>query len=116
FTKKLQDELRKRNLDLQRMERSRQELIGMLGHDIRNLANSVVAFLQLVRMGSLRPSQAEFAQLLGLSESNVSELLRMVNALLDVYKMEEGRLEAMPQAVALADLAHRSVSQVAPDA
>ena len=116
FTKKLQDELRKRNLDLQRMERSRQELIGMLGHDIRNLANSVVAFLQLVRMGSLRPSQAEFAQLLGLSESNVSELLRMVNALLDVYKMEEGRLEAMPHVASLEELVQRSIAQVSTEA
>jgi CheY-like chemotaxis protein len=115
-TKRLQDDLKRTNVELKRLEQSRQELIGMLGHDIRNLANSVVAFLQLVRMGSLSPSQSEFTQLLGLSEANVTELLRMVNALLDVYKMEEGRLEAMPQAVALADLAHRSVSQVAPDA
>src|SRR5213080_5070748 len=114
FTKRLQDELRKTAGDLKRMEQSRKELIGMLGHDIRNLANSVVAFLQLVRMGSLRPSQAEFAQLLGLSESNVSELLRMVNALLDVYKMEEGKLEAMPQVIGLAALAERSLAQVAP--
>jgi signal transduction histidine kinase len=115
-TKRLQDDLRRTNEELKRLEQSRQELIGMLGHDIRNLANSVVAFLQLVRMGSLSPTQTEFGQLLGLSESNVTELLRMVNALLDVYKMEEGRLEAMPQAMALADLAQRSIAQVAPDA
>src|SRR5258707_12125722 len=73
----------------------------MLGHDIRNLANSVVAFLQLVGMGQLDPARPEFAELLGLSESNVSEMLRMVNALLDVYKLEEDRLEAVPHAVRL---------------
>ena len=73
----------------------------MLGHDIRNLANSVVAFMQLVRMGQLKPGRQEFDELLRLSESNISELLRMVNALLDVYKMEEGKLEAMPQSIAL---------------
>jgi CheY-like chemotaxis protein len=97
FTKRLQDELRASNQELLKVERSRQELIGMLGHDIRNLANSVVAFLQLVGMGQLDPSRPEFAELLGLSESNVSEMLRMVNALLDVYKLEEGRLEAVPR-------------------
>ncbi len=116
FTKRLQDDLRRSNEELRRLERSRQELIGMLGHDIRNLANSVVAFLQLVRMGQLTPGQAEFKDLLGLSETNVSELLRMVNALLDVYKMEEGRLEAMPQVVAFGDLAQKSLSQVTADA
>lgn len=88
----------------------------MLGHDIRNLANSVVAFLQLVRIGQLDPSRAEFTELLGLSESNVSELLRMVNAMLDVYKMEEGRLESVPQAIALDDIATRSLNQVAAEA
>jgi two-component system sensor histidine kinase/response regulator len=116
FTKRLQDQLRASNLELIKVERSRQELIGMLGHDIRNLANSVVAFLQLVGMGQLDPSRPEFAELLGLSESNVSEMLRMVNALLDVYKLEEGRLEAVPQAIRLEELARKSVSQVKPEA
>ena len=116
FTKRLQDELRKTAGDLKRMEQSRKELIGMLGHDIRNLANSVVAFMQLVRMGQLKPGRSEFDELLRLSESNISELLRMVNALLDVYKMEEGKLEAMPQAIALSLLGERSMAQVAPEA
>ncbi|HEY6959431.1 MAG TPA: response regulator [Candidatus Limnocylindria bacterium] len=116
YTKRLQDELRARNEELRKLERSRQELIGMLGHDIRNLANSVVAFLQLVRIGQLDPSRPEFTELLGLSESNVSELLRMVNAMLDVYKMEEGRLEAVPQAMALDDIATRSLNQIAAEA
>ena len=116
FTKRLQDELRRTNADLQRPEQSRKELIGMLGHDIRNLANSVVAFMQLVRMGQLEPGRREFDELLRLSESNISELLRMVNALLDVYKMEEGKLEAMPQVIGLATLAERSIAQVVPEA
>src|SRR5213594_5101677 len=116
FTKRLQDELRRTNVDLHRLEQSRKELIGMLGHDIRNLANSVVAFMQLVRMGQLEPGRREFDELLRLSESNISELLRMVNALLDVYKMEEGKLEAMPQVIALSALAERSIAQVVPEA
>jgi len=116
FTKRLQDDLRAKNEDLRRLERSRQELIGMLGHDIRNLANSVVAFLQLARMGELTPDRPEFSQLLGLSEANIAEVLRMVNALLDVYKIEEGRLEAVPQVHRLGDIVRRSFSQLAPEA
>ncbi|HET7700536.1 MAG TPA: response regulator [Candidatus Limnocylindria bacterium] len=116
FTKRLQDDLRASNVELRRVERSRQELIGMLGHDIRNLANSLVAFLQLVRLGQLDASRPEFAELLGLSESNVTELLRMVNALLDVYKMEEGRLEADQQVVKIGDLGKKSIAQLAAEA
>jgi CheY-like chemotaxis protein len=116
FMKRLQDDLRKKNEDLQRLESSRQELIGMLGHDIRNLANSVVAFLQLARMGELTPDRPEFAQLLGLSEANIAEVLRMVNALLDVYKMEEGRLEAVAGVNKLGDVVRRSFSQLTPEA
>ncbi len=114
--KKLRDDLRKKNEDLQRLEHSRQELIGMLGHDIRNLANSVVAFLQLVDHGQLTPERPEFSQLLRLSEANVAELLRMVNALLDVYRMEEGRLEVMPQVTPLIGIARRSLAQMGPEA
>jgi signal transduction histidine kinase len=40
----------------------------------------------------------------------------MVNALLDVYKLEEGRLEAVPQAVRLDELVHKSVSQITAEA
>ena len=88
----------------------------MLGHDIRNLANSVVAFLQLARMGELTPDRPEFAQLLGLSEANIAEVLRMVNALLDVYKLEEGRLEADQQILRVSDLGKKSISQLAAEA
>jgi CheY-like chemotaxis protein len=116
FMKRLQDDLRQKNEDLQRLEGSRQELIGMLGHDIRNLANSVVAFLQLARMGELTPDRPEFGQLLGLSEANIAEVLRMVNALLDVYKMEEGRLEAVAGVNKLGDVIRRSFSQLIPEA
>ncbi len=116
FTKRLQDELRGTNDVLRKVEHSRQELVGMLGHDIRNLANSLVAFLQLVRLGQLDASRPEFSELLGLSESNVTELLRMVNALLDVYKMEEGRLQADQQVVRVDDLARKSMSQLAAEA
>jgi CheY-like chemotaxis protein len=116
FTKRLQDDLRAKNEDLQRLEQSRQELIGMLGHDIRNLANSVVAFLQLARMGDITPDRPEFGQLLQLSEANIAEVLRMVNALLDVYKMEEGRLEAVAQIQLLPEIVARSISQLKPEA
>ncbi|HVR88175.1 MAG TPA: response regulator [Candidatus Limnocylindria bacterium] len=116
YMKRLQDDLRTKNEGLQKLEQARQELIGMLGHDIRNLANSVVAFLQLARMGELTPDRPEFAQLLGLSEANIAELLRMVNALLDVYKMEEGRLEAVAQAHQLGDIVRRSFAQLIPEA
>jgi two-component system, sensor histidine kinase and response regulator len=116
YMKRLQDDLRNKNEDLKRLESSRQELIGMLGHDIRNLANSVVAFLQLARMGELTPDRPEFAQLLGLSEANIAEVLRMVNALLDVYKMEEGRLEAVAGVNKLGDVVRRSFAQLIPEA
>ncbi|HYK97906.1 MAG TPA: response regulator [Candidatus Acidoferrales bacterium] len=116
FTKRLQDDLRSTNGELRKVERSRQELVGMLGHDIRNLANSLVAFLQLVRLGQLDPARPEFGELLGLSESNVTELLRMVNALLDVYKMEEGRLEADPRLARVEDLVKKSIAQIAAEA
>ncbi|HEY8807354.1 MAG TPA: response regulator [Candidatus Limnocylindria bacterium] len=116
YMKRLQDDLRNKNEDLKRLESSRQELIGMLGHDIRNLANSVVAFLQLARMGELTPDRPEFAQLLGLSEANIAEVLRMVNALLDVYKMEEGRLEAVAGVNKLGDVVKRSFAQLIPEA
>jgi two-component system, sensor histidine kinase and response regulator len=116
YMKRLQDDLRNKNEDLKRLESSRQELIGMLGHDIRNLANSVVAFLQLARMGELTPDRPEFSQLLGLSEANIAEVLRMVNALLDVYKMEEGRLEAVAGVNKLGDVVRRSFAQLIPEA
>jgi signal transduction histidine kinase len=76
----------------------------------------LVAFLQLVRLGQLDASRPEFSELLGLSESNVTELLRMVNALLDVYKMEEGKLQADQRVISLSDLGKKSIAQLAAEA
>jgi signal transduction histidine kinase len=75
-----------------------------------------VAFLHLVGEGQLTAGQPEYTQLLRLSQGNVGELLRMVNSLLDVYRIEEGGLKAAPREVSLAELCRRSVAQMTPEA
>src|SRR5205807_9364762 len=83
---------------------------------VPNLADCGVASMQLVRIAKRKPGRQECDERLRLTESHISELRRMVNALRGVYKMEEGKLEAMPQSIGLSAIADRSSAQVAPEA
>src|SRR5712692_7543482 len=87
------DQLRlRRNLkQLRELEALRDSLIHMIVHDMRTPLTSLLGGLQtLGRLGALDETQAE---LLGMSIHGGQTLLRMVNDLLDIHKMEAGSLQ-----------------------
>lgn len=92
---------RARRLDLQALEQSKQYFTDMLVHDLRNRVAAARASLQVLN----RPAASGPASpLLGVAEASLQSMLAEVNSLLDIRRMEEGRLRLNAEPADLAGL------------
>ena len=75
------------------IERTKQEFVAMVSHDLRTPLASVGGFLELLIeeiYGELTPERSAAATQ---SHENVDALLRIINDLLEITKLEAGKLE-----------------------
>lgn len=95
---------------LEELEKLRDSLVHMIVHDLRTPLTSFSSGLQLVEsLGDLNEVQREC---LMIALGGADTLLGMINDLLDVSKMEAGKLELLSEPMKPAHLAQSSISQV----
>ena len=113
--KALQDDLRKANAELARLEQGRQEFVAMLTHDIRAMLGAVAAAIEMARLDIETPPAEDVPRFLEIAERNAQELINLTTNLLDTYRLEEGRLTPRQAPVdlghAVTDVARRLAAQ-----
>mgnify|MGYP001032083039 CR=1 FL=1 len=77
---------------LKALEREREDFVSMLSHDLKNPITSIVGSLDLVREGRLGPINADQREFIEAAEESCSEMVEMINSLLDIHKFEAGRM------------------------
>jgi signal transduction histidine kinase len=83
----------------------------MIVHDLKSPLSSVLGSLDYVLM-SAKELSAEHKKLLSLGSKAGKDQLRMIQNLLDLGKMEEGKLEIKPESFPLLDLAAKCVDDL----
>ncbi|HEX9130319.1 MAG TPA: HAMP domain-containing protein [Gemmatimonadaceae bacterium] len=92
------------------------EFLANMSHELRTPLNSLLILARLLsenKDGNLTPKQVEFAQTILTSGS---DLLNLINDVLDLSKVEAGKMDVNPTEVAMADVkdfVDRSFSQLA---
>ncbi len=94
----LAQRLQTRNQQLRESERLRQTLTDMIVHDLRNPMTTLMGVLDVLRMGQQQLSP-ELQRLLEDARHSGETLLRLVDELLDVSKMEAGQMQPDFQAI-----------------
>lgn len=79
--------------DLSRAQRDRQELIGMITHDLRSPLSTISGFLELLREGLLTGLSERGQKLLATADRNASYMMRLIGDLLDIEKARAGMLK-----------------------
>lgn len=90
-------------------ERVRSEFTSTLSHELRTPLTSILGSLQLLKAGVLGPLEKDQDELVDVAERNGQRLLDLINEVLDIEKLESGRLSLVPDTIALDDLVRESL-------
>jgi signal transduction histidine kinase/DNA-binding response OmpR family regulator/CHASE3 domain sensor protein len=96
-----QEQLRERALELERASRYKSEFLANMSHELRTPLNSSLILAKLLAdnaAGNLNEEQVRFAQTI---YSAGNDLLNLINDILDISKVEAGKLELVPEDLAL---------------
>jgi signal transduction histidine kinase/putative methionine-R-sulfoxide reductase with GAF domain len=94
-------------------ERLRQDLTNMIVHDLRSPLSSVMASIELMTKGIAGELVGNQRNVLRIAYSSAVQMLDMINALLDISRLESGRMPLNPQPHALRPLLERAVERLA---
>jgi PAS domain S-box-containing protein len=90
-------------------ERVRSEFTSTLSHELRTPLTSILGSLQLLRSGALGDMDKEQDELVEVAERNGQRLLDLINEVLDIEKIESGRVTLVPEPIRLEDLVGESL-------
>jgi signal transduction histidine kinase len=96
-------EERNRRKQLERIDAARQQFTDLLVHDLRRRLSSIQASLSLLRR-SATPPDTRTTELLTTLGAGADRMLIQVNALLDVRKIQEGRMVLNREPVSLGEI------------
>jgi signal transduction histidine kinase len=106
-------QLEKVNEDLKQLDEAKMRFFANVSHELRTPLTLLFGPMETLQAEGLSPRRA---QLLEAMQTNARRLLRQVNALLDVAKLEAGRLAFEPLLGDLSELLNELVAASAPHA
>lgn len=107
--------LEKLNQDLTRIEKSKDEFVTMIVHDLKNPLVPIQSYVEILLMqtfGSLNEQQIQRLQAI---KNNVLALNKMIRDLLDANKLELGRLKLDIQPHNLVEITKSEISSLQPE-
>jgi PAS domain S-box-containing protein len=90
-------------------ERVKKEFTSTLSHELRTPLTSIIGSLQLVNTGMFGELDADAAELTVVAERNAQRLLDLINDILDIERIDSGRLSLHAEDVALDELLQESL-------
>ena len=99
----IRDISERKRLEVQMHEASRlkSEFLANMSHELRTPLNAIVGFSELMYDGKVGPLSDEHREYVGDILSSARHLLQLINDILDLAKIEAGRIEFQPRRIAL---------------
>ena len=91
------DELEQQNKLIQQATRLKSEFLANMSHELRTPLNGIIGFSEILhdeRVGPVSPEHKEYLQDI---LTSARHLLQLINDVLDLAKIEAGKLEFLPE-------------------
>jgi PAS domain S-box-containing protein len=90
-------------------ERMKTEFTSTLSHELRTPLTSIIGSLQLINAGVLGDVPKDVMELTEVAERNGQRLLDLINDILDIEKIESGKLTLNPEIIRVDELVKESM-------
>ena len=94
------------------VERLKDEFISVVSHELRTPLTSISAALDLLAGGVLQTQPDEAQRMLNIAANNTDRLVRLINDILDIERIESGKITMVKQSCNVADLMTQAIDVV----
>ena len=108
-------QLEAENRQIQEATRLKSQFLANMSHELRTPLAAVIGFADLLLTGQVAPDSPKHRVFLGHIGSSGRHLLRLINDVLDLSKVEAGKFEFFPEPFDLAELVHGVTDILAAD-
>ena len=93
------DELEEQNRKVQEANRLKSEFLANMSHELRTPLNSIIGFSEILHDGKVGPVSAKQKEYVGDVLTSAHHLLQLINDVLDLSKVESGKMEFLPEPI-----------------
>lgn len=95
-------------------DRMKTEFVSLVSHELRTPLTSIKGYIDLLMAGEVGPLTADQLEFLGIAKSNADRLVILINDLLDISRIEAGKMELRREPLALGPLLQHLVASFRP--
>jgi PAS domain S-box-containing protein len=96
--------------DRKQIDRMKDEFISVVSHELRNPLTSIHASLGMLASGLLKADSAQGMRLLQIAVDSSDRLVRLINDILDIERIESGRVKMNKERCSVPDLITEAVN------
>ncbi len=104
--------LEEENRRVQEASRLKSEFLANMSHELRTPLNAIIGFAELLYDGQVTPDMPQFKDFMHDILTSGQHLLQLINDVLDLSKVEAGRLEFHPEDTSLEQVVTETLSVV----
>jgi signal transduction histidine kinase len=107
------DVANQQKLQAQASDRAKTKFLANMSHKLRTPLNAIIGFSEVIKLNAQQPKERypEYAQYI---HDAAIHLLDLINGILDLARIEAGKVELEEEAVSISDLIHSVVTTLRP--
>ncbi|GAB4368859.1 MAG: hypothetical protein Kow00121_08280 [Elainellaceae cyanobacterium] len=98
--------------DRREIERMKDRFVAVVSHELRTPLTSISAALDLLAGGVLQSQPEEAQRMLNIAANNTDRLVRLINDILDIERIESGKIVMTKQACDIGRLMNEAIESV----